>query len=617
MRRYLALAIGRIGHPGGAAVLQQLLVDADSGVQATAAFSLGMLRDTSALDQLRLLLGDEAGSASPAARAEAATAVCRIGGTSAAGLIADYLRRAGGAAGAVAGPEALLRALGDAWRLGPLAPVDAIIPFATAAQPDVRWHAVYSLARLKSAAAASTLLGATDDSVPGVRAIAVRELTVTYADSAGIDRRALSTRVRRLTSDPDAHVRVAALRALGTYGLPDLAGAAIERSDDPDLNVRLQALTTLGHLGSPEVAGELRERTGNGPFALRRQALISLAQVAPATAKELLPTWRAEPDWRSRAAVAEAAALVGGDSMALLLESLSQDRDGRVAAAALESLARVDSAAGLRVSRSLTGHNDPVVRSVAAAQIGQAEDTADVDRLLSLYLAAKTDRIADARVATISALGRIAGGPAGGPVTEAVARRISVCDEYLSRRAAARGFAALAARCPADSAIATGKALGDYREIARTLLLRAARGGGNPIVVLETDRGNVTITLLPAEAPLTVQAFLTLVDRRYFDGGLWHRVVPGFVAQDGDPRGDGYGGPGFALRDENSRHRYRTGTVGLALDGPDTGGSQFFITLTPQPHLDAIYPVFGRVEEGMEVVAQLVQGDRLRRMRRR
>ncbi len=116
---------------------------------------------------------------------------------------------------------------------------------------------------------------------------------------------------------------------------------------------------------------------------------------------------------------------------------------------------------------------------------------------------------------------------------------------------------------------------------------------------------------------MTVAALLRLAADGFYDDGFWHRVVPNFVVQDGDPRGDGQGGPGFRLRDENSRRRYARGTMGMALAGPDTGGSQFFITLSTQPHLEGTYPVVGRVEAGMEVVDQLTQGDRIRRIRRR
>jgi cyclophilin family peptidyl-prolyl cis-trans isomerase len=126
----------------------------------------------------------------------------------------------------------------------------------------------------------------------------------------------------------------------------------------------------------------------------------------------------------------------------------------------------------------------------------------------------------------------------------------------------------------------------------------------------------MVITLLADAAPLTVNALLELVDRGYFNGHRWHRVVPDFVIQDGDPRGDGWGGPGFALRDEINRQRYARGTVGMALSGRDTGGSQFFVTLAPQPHLDGSYTVFGTVTEGMDALSTTTQSDRIRTVRR-
>jgi cyclophilin family peptidyl-prolyl cis-trans isomerase len=92
--------------------------------------------------------------------------------------------------------------------------------------------------------------------------------------------------------------------------------------------------------------------------------------------------------------------------------------------------------------------------------------------------------------------------------------------------------------------------------------------------------------------------------------------VPNFVIQDGDPRGDGWGGPGFVLRDELNPTLYQTGTLGMALSGPDTGGSQFFLTHSPQPHLDGTYTVFGRVVSGATVLEGVAQGDRIRSIHR-
>jgi cyclophilin family peptidyl-prolyl cis-trans isomerase len=126
---------------------------------------------------------------------------------------------------------------------------------------------------------------------------------------------------------------------------------------------------------------------------------------------------------------------------------------------------------------------------------------------------------------------------------------------------------------------------------------------------MRTARGRIVITFDGVQAPLTVLNFATLADRRAYDNLRFHRVVPGFVAQDGDPRGDGEGGPGYAIRDELTLLPYSRGAVGMALSGPDTGGSQYFLTLTPQPHLTGHYTVFGAVTAGLGTMDELVEGD--------
>ena len=105
--------------------------------------------------------------------------------------------------------------------------------------------------------------------------------------------------------------------------------------------------------------------------------------------------------------------------------------------------------------------------------------------------------------------------------------------------------------------------------------------------------------------------FVALARKNYFDGIAFHRVVPNFVVQGGDPRGDGNGGPGYQIRCEINTAPYARGAVGMALSGKDTGGSQFFVTHSPQPHLDGGYTVFARVTAGMDVVDRLARGDRI------
>jgi cyclophilin family peptidyl-prolyl cis-trans isomerase len=115
--------------------------------------------------------------------------------------------------------------------------------------------------------------------------------------------------------------------------------------------------------------------------------------------------------------------------------------------------------------------------------------------------------------------------------------------------------------------------------------------------------------LFGADAPITVDNFLRLARSGYYRNTHFHRVVPNFVIQDGDPRDDGSGGPGYAIRDEMNPRRYDRGALGMALSGPDTGGSQYFITHSPQPHLDGHYTVFGRVVRGFSALDSIVQGD--------
>jgi cyclophilin family peptidyl-prolyl cis-trans isomerase/HEAT repeat protein len=139
-----------------------------------------------------------------------------------------------------------------------------------------------------------------------------------------------------------------------------------------------------------------------------------------------------------------------------------------------------------------------------------------------------------------------------------------------------------------------------------------SRKNGRTRAVVTTEKGTFTIDLLPEDAPLTVDNFVKLARSNYFNGLEVHRVVPNFVMQDGDPRGDGNGGPGWSIRCEINMVPYERGAVGMALSGKDTGGSQWFVTHSPQPHLDGGYTVFGRVNEtGMKVVDKIVRGDKI------
>ncbi|MBI2872755.1 MAG: peptidylprolyl isomerase [Chloroflexi bacterium] len=128
--------------------------------------------------------------------------------------------------------------------------------------------------------------------------------------------------------------------------------------------------------------------------------------------------------------------------------------------------------------------------------------------------------------------------------------------------------------------------------------------------VLKTQRGDIVVELLPKEAPATVNSFVFLARQGFYDNTTFHRVLPGFMAQGGDPTGTGRGGPGYNVPDEISDLKHETGVLSMANTGrPNTGGSQFFITYAPTPHLDGGYTIFGRVIEGMDALKRLTPRD--------
>ncbi len=241
--------------------------------------------------------------------------------------------------------------------------------------------------------------------------------------------------------------------------------------------------------------------------------------------------------------------------------------------------------------RALLDARDFTVVSSAADGLGQLGDSASVPALARLLGRAGTTEDADVRASAASALAAI-------KTREALAALTSARRDPERR---IRETVCAALGLPPDS-------IG----LVKNPLLKAPQAAPVPRTALvQTDRGIITIAFDAARAPVTVENFVSLARAKYFDGISFHRVVPDFVLQDGCPRGDGWGGPGYMIPCEYNDRPYETGTVGMALAGKDTGGSQWFITLSPQPRLEGRYTVFGTVTRGMDVVERLMPGDRI------
>jgi peptidyl-prolyl cis-trans isomerase B (cyclophilin B) len=128
--------------------------------------------------------------------------------------------------------------------------------------------------------------------------------------------------------------------------------------------------------------------------------------------------------------------------------------------------------------------------------------------------------------------------------------------------------------------------------------------------------GIIKIEFFPDDAPKTVENFVTLAKKGFYDGLTFHRVIPGFMAQGGDPKGDGTGGPGYTIKDEFNKQKHVRGSVAMARTNlPNSSGSQFYICFTPQPHLDGGYVVFGKVVSGMNIVDNIKRGDKMKSVR--
>ncbi|MDQ3697170.1 MAG: peptidylprolyl isomerase [Gemmatimonadota bacterium] len=605
LRAAAALAIGQVRGNAMAANLRPLLASADTGVAANAAYALGLLRDTASVPAL----GDALDGDTIVA-AEAAWALGQIGESARASI--------GGGLAAHRAPTVHAALLVAASKLRPV-PLELVVPHLVASDPVVTRAAAYAIARPRVPAGVRVLLELAVSGDGETREQVARGLSRSAAgDSLGTA--ALAVLVM-LANDSSAHVRISALRSLATYGAP-ARDAVVAATRDVDANVRIAAAQSIGaSLGASGSAWVPLWAADSG-FAYRR-TLVTSAVGAGAILAAIDPgnpdNWQRHPDWRYRAAAAEA----GGSATQIagvraLSLPLTIDPDPRVRVAAWSAFAPHVDVAGadqhLWLRATLLGaldDDDPFVRAVGLAALATQARAAELPAVLASYRRALADTANDARIAAaryFAAAWRRDSASFSDSLRAALAS-IPVPDDPLVRAAAA-GADPLAAW---DHAAGTGRPVAWYEERVRALIVPAL-GGRTPLAEIVTERGTIILELFALDAPLTVDNFVMLARSRFYDGVRFHRVVPGFVAQDGDPRGDGNGGPPRAIRDELNRRRYERGTVGMALSGPDTGGSQYFITLSPQPHLDGGYTVFGRVVRGMDVVDVLVQGDRIERI---
>lgn len=623
VRARALLAIGRVGDSAGLPLLYQHVKHPDQNVRAMSAFALGEMLDEASLQEQGLQAPAEASSLllallddpAPSVRIRATEALGKLRSRDAVPALAERLPHR----------QSAPSSQRDAWiacamtaclRIATPEAEELAGRYLDWPAPEVASRAINALARLRSRRFLEKLKVLLQAPHASVRALAVRALANDPQEPIGL--------VAPLLSDSDQQVRLNALNTLGRYGGAAAAGliaASLARipGDAPRQDLlavaHLQALGLAGVSAVvPAILPSLYQRGSRANAAVR--ALGKIFQKKPGSAEEspaffestagfVISDFWAAKNWSlalgdqgSSEAATELRQILAEESARMPAE-LQQ----RAKVFALDALIQI-APPGLKkdLLRQCIAP-DPVLRAHAISGLAQERLRATVTRrelervYSATWLAHPSETVADARLALLQLLEKVSS-----PQARLYAESLLEAPDRNTRMAAAR-IAGLA-KTPAATTAQAARPPYFYRD----LILQQRQPA---FVVFETERGTIELELYRRAAPLTVANFLGLASRGFFDGLSFHRVVPNFVVQGGDPREDMEGGPGYAIRCEINLGPFERGTLGMALAGKDTGGSQFFICHSAQPHLDGGYTAFGRVISGMEVVDQLVEGDKI------
>ena len=609
VRRRAALAIGRVGLPDGVTALAGLLTDTDVHVRQMAAFALGLIGHVSATAPLTQALSD----ADPLVRGKAAEALGQVGAKDAAaaiGTLARELARHPAVTAmtpddekwpAAAEAEAFKLALFALVRLGAYEPLAGAV--IENGRPVTNWWPVaFALQRINDPRAVPALTALAKGPGKYTAGFAARGL------GASKDQTAVDALLPLLERSRPLEVQVSAVRAVAQLNAERAVEPLLRLVNDPatDPNLKLEAVTALGTMRAGAALSVVQDLMTDPWPVMRIAATRAAALIDPETFLLVLASLEPDRDWTVRAAFAGVLATMPPEAAVDRVRAMLDDEDKRVWPAAMRALIRlkVPDVAPLLLAK--VKEPDFAVRAAVSTLIGELKPEGGAAALREAYKIAQPDLAYLARTAAMDALVKFGAAEA----TETL--KLALEDKEWAVRVRAANL--LTGLDPSA----------DYSAAIRPVPTPASAPYNSPALIapdfsphvfIDTAKGTIEFELAMLDAPQTSHNFITLARKGFFNGLAIHRVVPNFVVQMGDSRGDGEGGPGYAIRDELNERPFLRGTVGMALSWKDTGGSQFFIVHSPQPHLDARYTAFGHVVNGMEVVDRIQQGDVIQRVR--
>ena len=652
VRKRAALALGRIGDERALPALSEALKsDRDHDVRQMCAFAIGEIESPAGAEALIAVLDETREPGDVRARAveglgkigvvllsktgapTGQTAVPKVEDKTLARIRKAILDTLKFEAGRRSMPDhsTILLGLTAALRVRPDDAGPILVKFLSYSDPRIVADALNTMARLRLKDNNEQVRQSLGHADPIVRANAARVI------GAAEDKGAFDALLNRALTDADLRVRASAIRALASLKDVRAVASLVERGNSlfaaaqgsSSNNELLEITTTLGRL-LPNTSNESAVAFVRKMHSLTNgeavEVEIAFARMAPGIFQK--ERYRAEvsrpnTNWRQVSRRAQGLAAIR-DVITGAATSSAGDTALKEAQMELAVMLRRSSTPVLAVPDILQAYgsykptdtsevalsrlrdSDVVVRATAAEIIGeQAPDEANARGLIAALPVALRDKdLNDAALSILEALAKQKTATAN----DAIKTALDSSDQLIRRRA----VALLTANDVGDfsSRIGTVKTRNTDADYRRAI----ARTGRKITATLVTSKGAFTIGFFPEAAPLTVDNFIQLARKSYFNGQTIPRVVPNFVVQAGDPRGDQNGGPGYQIRCEVNEVAFDRAALGMALSGKDTGGSQWFVTHSPQPHLDGGYTVFGRVISGMDVVDNITRGDSIRRV---